>query len=270
MRKSSGKQKASTSFMLCIVFATQLLFADDRTDVDHPLKYEEPRVLTGRIYAKGAQASNLVFTFNRSATRTGMTLNVLREYKYPDGKLAARERVVYEGDNLVFYELEELQIGARGRAEIRRAPNASAKGRVEFEYSKNAASERKPERDSEALEKDTLVNDMVGPFLVSHWEALNSGREQRCRYIVVPRRETVGFTFRKQSESMWQGRPVIIVKMSATSPVIAALVDPLFFTIEKSDPHRVFTYVGRTTPKIQSGRKWKDLDALTVFDWETR
>jgi hypothetical protein len=56
--------------------------------------------------------------------------------------------------------------------------------------------------------------------------------------------------------------------MEATSRVIALLVDPLFFTIEKAPSHRVLEYEGRTTPKTKSGNKWKDLDAVTVFDWE--
>ena len=53
-----------------------------------------------------------------------------------------------------------------------------------------------------------------------------------------------------------------------TSPIISALVNPLFFTIEKASPHRVLQYVGRTTPKIKAGGKWKDLDAVTVFEWK--
>jgi hypothetical protein len=30
----------------------------------------------------------------------------------------------------------------------------------------------------------------------------------------------------------------------------------------------VLQYVGRTTPKLKEGNKWKELDALTVFDWD--
>jgi hypothetical protein len=85
--------------------------------------------------------------------------------------------------------------------------------------------------------------------------------------IVVPRRETVGFTFLKQSETTWRGQEVVTVRMEATSAILGALVDPLFFTIQKAPPHRVLQYVGRTTPKIRAGGKWKDLDAVTVFDW---
>jgi hypothetical protein len=79
----------------------------------------------------------------------------------------------------------------------------------------------------------------------------------------------VGFAFVKESESVLNGEPVLIVRMEASSHVIAMIVDPLFFTIEKRAPHHVLRYVGRTTPKIESKGKWKDLDGVTVFDWSS-
>ncbi len=84
---------------------------------------------------------------------------------------------------------------------------------------------------------------------------------------VLPRRETVGFIFVKSSESAWEGQPVLILKMEPSSRVIAALVEPLYFSLQKAPPHHVLEYIGRTTPKIETGGQWRDLDAVTVFDW---
>ena len=55
--------------------------------------------------------------------------------------------------------------------------------------------------------------------------------------------------------------------MEPTSVVIAALVDTLYFTVEKAAPHHTLEYEGRVTPKIERSGKWKDLDAVTVYDW---
>ena len=232
---------------------------------DAELKYEAPQYLTGAIYGQGADSKKLLYHFKRVATRSGSTLKVERTYTYPDGKPAARERVVYEGDSLVSLELEELQIGAAGSARVRRsAPNA-AKGSIDFEYRAEPGGRTKTS--SEALKANTILGDMVGPFLASNWDALARGDQVKCRYLVVPRRETVGFTFVKSGESTWQGKEVMLVKMEASSVLLAALVDPLFFTMEKAAPHRVLQHAGRTTPKLQVGSKWKDLDAVTVFDW---
>jgi len=232
------------------------------------LMYEEPKYLAGRIYEGNSDAGKLLFTFKRVATRSGTTLSVERDYQYPDGKPAAREQVVYEGNDLVLYRLEELQIGAAGSANVRRDLQHPTKGAIDFDYSPNVRTGAKPKSRTESFQNDTLINDTVGPFLAAHWDQLIRGEKVKCRYIVVPRMETVGFAFRKDSETTWHSLRVIIVKMEPSSRIIAALVEPLFFTIETAPSHRVLRYAGRTTPKIQAGGKWKDLDAVTVFDWK--
>jgi hypothetical protein len=240
---------------------------DRRLSGGEALEYEEPRFITGAIYGRGADAKKLLFRLEREARRSGETLNVRRDYTYPDGRLAAQEQVVYEGNDLVLYELKELQTDGEGSARIRRVPGNPAKGRIEFEYTSEAGSRTK--RRTEGLAENTLINDMVGPFLISHWAALVRGQKVQCRYLVVPRRESVGFTFVKDSEAVWEGRKVIIVKMEASSIFVSALIAPLFFTIEMAPPHRVLQYEGRTTPMIEESGRWKDLDAVTVFDWES-
>jgi len=184
------------------------------------LKYEEPRYLTGAIYAHGPGPRKLLFNFKRTASRAGERLNVRRDYTYPDGSLAAQEIAVYKGNDLVFYELKELQIGAMGSATITHAKESPGNGRIEFEYTKSPGA--KPKSKAENLTENTLNNDMVGPFLVSHWDTLARGEKLKCRYLVVPRMETVGFTFVKDSESTWQGRKVLIVRMETSSRLLAA------------------------------------------------
>ena len=108
---------------------------------------------------------------------------------------------------------------------------------------------------------------MLATFVVSHWKSLMQGAKVRCRYIVVPRRQRVGFTFVKESESTRQGKLVIIIKMEPTSLLIAQLVDPVYFTVEKAKTHRILQYTGRTTPRIKKGNKWEPWDAISVYDW---
>jgi hypothetical protein len=63
---------------------------------------------------------------------------------------------------------------------------------------------------------------------------------------------------------------VVIIRIEATSPIIAALVDPVFFAVEREGQHRVLQDVGRVTPKAKTGNEWADLDALFVFDRPNR
>ena len=256
------------------------VFEDAKGESPSVFKYEEPKSLTATIYS--LDRKTVLFKFSRHLTRSGAKLEAIREYTYPDGKLAARERVLYNSDDLQTYELDELQTGAYGRAIIKPDSHNPSKKVLSFEYSKDSASRGSPKRTSEPLRNDALNNDMLGPFLASHWAALVTGQEVKCRMIVVPRRETVGFRFVKESESQWQAKPqiggsagraatgsvpIVIIRMEPTSPVIRALIDPLHFKIEKGGAHRVLEYSGRTTPKVKSANKWEDLDAITVFDW---
>jgi hypothetical protein len=229
--------------------------------------YEEPRLLTAAVYAPGSGSKTLLYKFRRVATRSGPKLQVQRDYTYPDGKPAAREVITYEGNDLVSFELEELQIGAAGSAKIRREGADSTKAAVDFSYAKEAGG--KPKLRMEDLAQNTLNSDMIATFLAANWDKLARGEKLKCRYLVVPRAETVGFTFNREPDASGQDRNHVIVKMEATSVILAALVDPLFFTLEKAPPHRVLQYAGRTTPKIQVDGKWKDLDAVTVFDWDS-
>jgi len=249
---------------LCAGPAGQTAFAADPVNAPGgELRYEEPKTLTAVIYTRNTSPPKALFNFKRVATRSGSTLNVVREYSDPDGKPALRERIVYEGDELVSLKLEELQIDARGSATIRRQ---SGKSEIQFEYAKEASAGGKPKTASESLRQDTVVDDMIGPFIAAHWDILMKGQPAKCRYLCVPRRETLGFTFTKDGETTWKDQPAVLIKMEATSFIIAALVDPMFFTVEKGGRHRVLRYVGRTAPKLRAGDKWNDLDAVTVFE----
>jgi len=191
----------------------------------------------------------------------------LREYWYPDGRLAAREHVLYDSGGLKSYELEALQTSSVGRVTAGQSPAEPGRTQLSFEYNKDLARTSHARIAHESLSSSPLVNDMIGFFICEHFDKLNHGLKVNCRYIVVSRKETVGLSFTKEGETTYHGKPVILLKLQPTSPLISVLVDPLHFTVEKEPPHRVLQYVGRTTPKINEGGHWKDLDAVTVFEW---
>jgi hypothetical protein len=234
---------------------TQLLPA-----ADAGVEYLEPKILTGTIYSD-ANLKQILFTFRRVATNSGSTIHVLREFNLPNGKLAAREQVVYEGSQLKSFVLEELQTGAKGAVTVEATDGAP---KIKFNFTEGSTKKS----GSEKFLNEILTSDMVGPYLAAHWDAIAKGASVKCRLVSVSRAETVGFKFFKESDSRWQGKPVSIVTLQPSSLIIAKFVDPLHFIVEKEAPHRVFQYTGRTTPSIQKNGKWEDLDAVTVFDWK--
>ena len=179
--------------------------------------------------------------------------------------MAARERVIYEGDTLVLFSLEETQTGGKGKVTVEPDLKKNAgKGELIFEYSKDG---RVPAKRTEAIPPNLLMSDMLCPFLIDHWDALLRREVVKCRFIVIPRKETVGLKFSYDGQTITGGHEIVTIKMTPTSPIIAALVDPLYFKIEKGGKHRVLEYSGRTAPKLKVGAKWEDLDAITVFEW---
>lgn len=231
------------------------------------LDYSEPKLLVGNIFALAPEPKKLLFRSERRGTRTGSTAQVTCDYTYPDGAVAARDRIVYEAGRLYSFSEEELQTGEKGSAVIRADPKNAGKSRIYFEYTTGQGSEAKRASGSEGLENDTLVDDMIPAFIVSHWAALDQGAAAKFRYIVLSRRETVGFKLVKEMEITWRGQRAVRIKMEPTSFLIAQLVDPLLFTVEKNGAHRILEYTGRTTPLVRNGNKWKELDAACVFDW---
>jgi len=225
-----------------------------------------PAILKADVFSRDGKT--LLFNFTRVVQVEGSKVNVTREFAYPGGKLAVREHVTYEMKQLVSFDLQELQIGATGCVRVVR--DLQIPGRpagLEICYAREPGS--RPKVRNEPLRDNTLIADMVGDFLAKHWDELVKGVKVRCRLVAMHRTETIGFTFVRAQESEIGSQKVLMVKMEPTSSIVAALIDPLTFAVEFAPSHRVLQYQGRTSPKMQAGSKWKDLDALTVFYWNS-
>jgi hypothetical protein len=257
------RRMLSGIFTAGFVLGTALL-PNPARGADTPSRYEYPKFLTGTIYAANSDLKRVLYKFKRTVTTSGNSLTAVREFTAPDGTLAARETVVYLGNDLVSFELVDHQ--AKTRATVKLSRPAKTKATIDFHYI--SGNNTRTNVASESLRSDTLISDMIAPFLTAHWDDLLKGKEVKFRFVAAERAETIGFKFAKHAESIRNGKPVIVLKMSPSSFVVAAFVDPIFVTMEKDGDHRVLQYDGRTTPKIKDGNEWKDLDAVTVFHWD--
>lgn len=227
-------------------------------------EFDESGVLTASIFARDTSPPRLLYNFRRTASHSGAQTTVLREYTYPDGKLAAREQLAYDGKSLRSYHLEECQTESWGTATLGPDPREPTRTLLTIQYAKDS---NHPHSRTEVLNAGALVNDMMGEFISSNFERVQSGARVNFRYVVLSRKETVGLSLSRDGETTWHGQPASILKLQPTSPLISMMVNPLYFTVEKATPHRVFQYVGATTPKVGGPGHWKDLDAVTVFNW---
>ncbi|HTL56548.1 MAG TPA: hypothetical protein VL361_12765 [Candidatus Limnocylindrales bacterium] len=252
-------------FVLIVLFCAYPFKGVSQTGT---VDYTEPRLLIGNIFAIGQAPKKLLFKSERRGTQTNNMVQATCDYTYPNGSLAARDRIIYQGGRLALFEEELLQTGEKGSAVIRSDPKHAGRHKIYFEYIVGMGGQSRKSSATEDLENDTLIDDMIPSFIVSHWTMLENGAAARFRYIVLSRKETVGFKLIKEADTLWQGKSVVRIRMEPTSIIIARLVDPLLFIVEKQSPHRILEYTGRTTPLIKVGNKWKDLDAVTVFDWD--
>ena len=250
------------------VLAAALAAAGAPTTYRGAIDYEEPKLLVGNIFPMGPEPKKVLFKSQRTGTRDGVAVNAVCEYTSADGSVAARDRIVYSAGKLISFASDEYQTGEKGSAVLRADPKHPGQRTIFFEYTATPGGSVKKSDETERSDMETLVDDMIAAFIVSHWSALAEGSPAKFRYIVLSRAETVGFRLIKESETTKDGKPVLRIKMEPTSIIIAQLVDPLYFIVEKAAPHRILQYLGRTTPVIKNGNKWKELDADTVFEWK--
>jgi len=223
-----------------------------------PAENASSKIVKGELFDIN-QPAKLLFTFEREPYPEGDKLKAVRTFKDLTGAVAAVEEIYYDHGQLKKMTVDQKQIGENGFFEIR-------DGRIYFSYTKGG----KTKTDDEKLEEPLLVSDNIGAFWLTHWGELAKGETVKFRLPVTYRFETVGFKFQRDGEGTFEGKPVDIVKMSPSSMVIAMIVKPIYFSIERSDLHRVIKVVGRTVPKFQKDGKWSDLDVISVFHHSTK
>ena len=80
--------------------------------------YAEPKLLTGTLYALGSDRKTVLFTFRRTATRSGSAVQVERQFLGANGTVAAVEKVLYESNQLVSFEMQDFQASISGAIHI--------------------------------------------------------------------------------------------------------------------------------------------------------
>jgi len=241
-------------------------FAADTTSPAAPEAYDyaKPALFTGTLYEIGSDRKKVLYTFRRTAARSGSTVHVERQFLDTNGTVAAVEKALYESNHLVSFEMQEFQAGVSGAVRIAPDPKDPARQQLWISYGHGLIP---PKGDAQELPPDTLVDDTLYPFLLAHWDDLMRGDAVKFHFVSLEWKRTFMFRFVKTAKSGQNGRTVELIKMEPVNLFVARLVNPLVFTVEKDRPHRILSYTGRTTPRLQKGKSWKYLDAETVFDW---
>jgi len=206
-----------------------------------------------RLYEAKSNRQRLLFTCKRTEETSGDVVKLTTTYFAPDGTRAVAEEAVLENGKLKRYSMQQDQLKEHGSVEIKG-------GKVFFSYTRGGETET----DEEELTNELLLGFTLHSYLLDRWDALLGGATVKARWVVLDRRETLGFELSKERETNVDGKDAVVVKMVPSSFVIAALVDPVRITLSK-DGTELLEIVGRATPKRRVDGTYEDLDAEAVF-----
>ena len=229
--------------------------------------YAEPKLLTGTLYEIGSHQKKVLYTFRRTAVQSGAVVHVERQFFRTNGIMAAVDKVVYKSNRLESYRMQDFQARVSGAVRVAPDPKNPARQQIFISYGPGLVP---PIGNAQNLPFDIVYDDTVYPFILAHWDALMRGDIVKFHFISFEWERTFTFQFAKTGEFVQHNQPVAQITMQPVSVLIAPFVDPLIFTVEKASPHRVLSYNGRTTPRIQKGDTWKYLDAETVFNYPAK
>jgi hypothetical protein len=247
--------------------ASPACFAADTTNApaSGPLDFASPALLTGTLYAIGSDRKEILFIFRRTATRSGSTVNVQRQFLSTNGTVVAEEDVAYDSGRLVSFQMREFQSQVSGAIQILPDPRDPARQKLVISYGRGLTPAK---GDPQKLPSDLVIDDTLYPFMMAHWDDLMRGDTVKFHFVSLEHERTFEFRLLKTGEFVQDGRAVEQIRMEPVNIIVSHLVDPLVFNVEKDGAHRILSYIGRTTPRVKKGRAWKYLDTETVFDWK--
>ncbi|MCM2281286.1 MAG: hypothetical protein NDI61_05495 [Bdellovibrionaceae bacterium] len=214
-----------------------------------------PTSFQAKIYDKSDRSTPL-YIYKHESKFEGDKRTIKNVFTTPAGEAVVVENAELLGPKVIRYQQQQKQVGSDGQVE--------AQGdQLVFTLTKGGQTATAKEK----LQENLAVGPSLIPYLHAHWGELVAGKPVEIRFGVIDRKETVGFTLKKERDLTHNGRPAIAVKMKPTSFLIAALVDPLHFVLD-AENGLVLELTGRVLPKKQVSGKWTDLDAVTVYEYQ--
>ena len=210
---------------------------------------------TGIGYVAKSNRQIKSFTFSHREEVKGKISEFHNVYTAMDGKEAVKEDVFYENDIFQRMLFTQGQLGDTGSIEVRG-------DQVFFEYKHNG----KTKKSSEKFTNNFATGPSLLPYVKKHWNEILEGKTVEIRMGIVDRCETIGFKIFKDKERIVNGKEHVILKMKPTSIVIAAIVEPLFFVVDKKEV-RLDELMGRVVVKSFESGSWKDVDGEVVYTY---
>ena len=244
--------------MKILFTALLILFTTSSTSAT-PIVEKLTPFIDAKLYEIGSDRKKVLFSLqvkqnkDRSFSRS--------EFKNTKGEVVTTEEIHYNSDG-------SLSVFKISHPLMKQSGEISIKGKkVYFSYSKtNDEGKIETDTDDEDLTDDFVIGPMIRGYVQKRWATIAKGDDVDFRIAVVDRQETVGFKIFKDKETELSGKKVWVLKMKPTSFIIAAIVDPLYFTFT-ADGKTLLEVKGRTLPKVMKDGKWQDVDVDGVYNF---
>jgi len=210
--------------------------------------------ISANVTEKGTDGKKTLYQYEHFEDVDGTKTFYNNQFKDLNGDPVVKEQIVLENNALKSFSIEHKQLGESGKIEV-------SDGKIHFEYERNGKKEKPAE---EKLTDNFVIGPTMVTYVEKHWNEIMNGDTIHMRFGVPERLETVGFKIFKDRETKEGDKDCVVLKMKASSFVIAALVDPLYFYFDKNT-RKLMKLDGRTIPKMMKNGKWEDLDAVSFY-----
>jgi len=201
------------------------------------------------------KGTEVKFKFEHKLETKGDTMIALNRYLSASGEELITERTEIKNDKLVSYQQTQKQTGGDGTIKL-------ADKKVIFTYKLHG----NEKTDTEELTSNFVTSPTLMEYMMKNFASLKKGDVHKIRFGVIDRRETIGFELRKDSETIFNGTKAIVIRMKPSSFVIAAVVNPLYFTFDEAGT-RGLELRGRLPVKVKDGNSWADFDGRMVYKY---
>lgn len=212
----------------------------------------------GHIFTVGKTNEAPLYTQKVTSEQTpdGLT-HVTSQFLDSNGKPVLQEKAIIEGTQFISQEIENFAEKKVYTAEMKDK-------RLTFQtFSLQDNGEKKFVSSSHETVRGNFVTGAVAEnFIRQHWQDFMDGKRIDARFAVFEREETIGFSFKKQSEKDVDGKPAMVIVMRPTSLFVSMVVAPMEISVDKNSK-AIIHFKGRTPLKIAKG---KNLIGDIVFD----
>jgi len=205
------------------------------------------------LYELGSNKTKKLYNLEFSSTEAEGVFQSRSKYTDLNGEVIIEEKTNGKGVFFSKTEIDQKQIGVQATVEMK-------DGKVFFSKTEG----EKTKTSNESVKSDTVVSSTLSRYVHSKWDDLMSGKTVEFRIASWERMDTVGFELKKVGSKQIEGQEAVTIRMKASSFIIAAIIDPLFFQYS-TDGTKLLAMSGRVVPKKKVGTSWKDLEAEVFY-----